>query len=78
MAHVSISDEGCGMDENSLLHIFDKFYQADPSRRADGNGLGLSIVRRIVDMHGGQISVSSTPGKGSIFAIDLDILKKDE
>lgn len=73
-AVVCIRDTGCGMTQEEITHIFDKFYQADTSRRAEGNGLGLSIVGRIVSLYDGRIDVKSTPGKGSEFTVTLDIL----
>lgn len=57
--HISVSNEGAGIEPAAQAHIFDKFYQADPSHAVRGNGLGLSIVKKIVDLHGGQITVKS-------------------
>lgn len=68
---VSISDNGIGMDEETLRHIYDKFYQADKARSTAGNGLGLSLVRRIITMHQGTIDVESEPGKGTRFIVSL-------
>jgi len=67
----SISDDGCGMDDYTLRHIFDKFYQGDKSRSTQGSGLGLSIVKRVVDMCGGEISVESKINRGSAFKVKL-------
>ncbi|MBQ2952055.1 MAG: HAMP domain-containing histidine kinase [Clostridia bacterium] len=72
-AVVSISDQGCGMDEETIKRIFDRFYQADRSRRQEGVGLGLCLVRRILDMLGGHIRVASTPGEGSTFTVTLPL-----
>lgn len=70
-AVVVIRDSGCGMTEKTMEHIFDKFYQADSSRNSDGNGLGLSIVKRLVDLCGGTIEVKSKLGCGSQFTVRL-------
>lgn len=68
---VEISDTGCGIAEQDLEHIFDRFYRADKSRGEGGNGLGLSIVKRLVDLCGGEITVKSVPGEGSAFTVVL-------
>lgn len=70
-AHVSISDTGVGMDEETQRHIFEKFYCAATSTGDRGNGLGLSIVQRVVKLCGGQITVFSRPGKGTTFTVTL-------
>lgn len=69
---IRISDCGDGMTEEVQKHIFEKFYQADPSRTGDGNGLGLALVKRIIDLCHGKIHVNSAPGTGSIFTICLN------
>lgn len=68
---ICIADQGSGMSEEVKKHIFEKFYQGDSSRGEEGNGLGLALVRRIVDLCRGEISVESTPGKGSAFFVSL-------
>lgn len=72
-AFVEIEDHGCGMTEEARQRIFDKFYQADKSRRQEGVGLGLSLVKRIVDMMGGTVTVESTLGEGSTFRVALPV-----
>lgn len=71
LAVVSIRDHGCGMDQETLKRIFDRFYQADNSRSQEGVGLGLCLVKRILDMLGGRITVESAPGIGSVFRVAL-------
>ncbi len=66
-----IRDYGIGMDENTQARIFEQFYQGDTSHRGEGSGLGLSIVKQIVELHGGKISVKSAPGEGSTFTVEL-------
>lgn len=68
---VSISDNGDGMSEEVKKHIFEKFYQGDLSRTTEGNGLGLALVKRIVDLCGGEIEVISSPSKGADFIVKL-------
>jgi len=71
---VEIRDQGAGISESDLPHIFEQFYTADPSRQGSGTGLGLAIARRIVEAHGGSITASSTGrGKGATFTIRLPV-----
>lgn len=68
---LSISDTGIGIDKTALPHIFDRFYQADTSRSDEGYGLGLALVKRIVDLHGWSIQAKSKDGAGTVFIIAL-------
>lgn len=66
-----ISNDGDGMDDNTLKHIFEKFYQGDKSHAGQGSGIGLSIVKRIVELCKGEIAVESKLGQGTAFTVKL-------
>ncbi len=70
---VSITDYGCGMSEDTIVHIFDKFFQGDKSRSKEGNGLGLSLTKEIIDLCNGTIKVESKLNEGSTFTVILPI-----
>ena len=75
-ALLSVSDTGVGISEDDLPYVFERFFRSKRSRRANpgGSGLGLSIVRWIVEAHKGRITAESAPGKGSTFTVRLPVL----
>lgn len=73
VALITVTDTGCGMSPDVMQNIFNKFYQGDKSHTTQGNGLGLSIVKKIVETLNGEISVRSELGKGSTFAVSFRI-----
>ena len=75
---VSVKDDGCGMSAEVMTNIFNKFYQGDKSHTTPGNGLGLSIVKKIVEILNGSITVASEIGKGSSFIITLDAVSEEK
>jgi signal transduction histidine kinase len=72
---IDVADTGIGVGPADLPHLFERFYQAEPSRSARGGGigLGLSLARWIVLRHSGSIDVNSEPGRGSVFTVRLPL-----
>lgn len=75
-AELTVTDNGSGISAEHLPHVFDRFYRSDSSRtrKYGGSGLGLSITKSIVEAHQGEITVTSTPGKGTTFKVSLPCL----
>jgi signal transduction histidine kinase len=72
-ARIDFHDTGIGIAADDRDRVFERFYRCDPSRTASGSGLGLSLARAVARAHGGDISVTSTPGEGSTFSVTLPL-----
>lgn len=73
MIKVTVIDHGDRMTEEVQKHMFEKFYQGDSSRREEGSGLGLPLVKRIVELCKGTVTVESAPGRGTEFTVALPL-----
>ena len=74
LAVINVIDTGVGISEDEIKYIFDRFYRIDKSRHDQGFGLGLSIVKSIVQAHKGSIEVKSKPGLGTTFTVILPLI----
>ena len=72
---LSVSDNGPGLDFSQANTVFERFHRGET--RGEGSGLGLSLVKRIVEAHAGRITLTSTPGQGSTFTVSLPVLQGD-
>lgn len=75
-AVLRVADEGTGIAEDALPHVFERFYRAESSRTGEGSGLGLSIAQETVEALEGHIEVESVPGEGSTFTVRLPLSEK--
>lgn len=76
VALIEVRDHGIGMSEAELTHVFERFFRADKSGHIPGTGLGLSLVKQIVELSGGQVRLSSEPGKGTRVEVELPLVRE--
>jgi signal transduction histidine kinase len=71
---VAVNDSGCGIAPEHLPRVFDRFYRADSSRGSDGAGLGLALVKSILELHGGSVTIESNVGRGTTVKLTFPLL----
>ena len=74
---LSVRDHGPGFDPADLPHVFDRFYRASSARTVPGSGLGLSIVRKVAEEHGGVVHAQNAPGGGAIVTVTIPPLETE-
>jgi signal transduction histidine kinase len=76
---IVVEDKGIGISPSDLRHVFEPFYRSREvvDAQIHGNGLGLSLVKRIAEAHGGRVTADSKPGQGSVFTIELPVRKRN-
>ncbi len=75
---IIVRDHGIGMSEQELARVFEKFYRADTSGRTLGTGLGMSLIKEIIEHHGGDVYIASEPGKGTVITLTLPVVENEE
>ncbi|MBF0129302.1 MAG: sensor histidine kinase [Alphaproteobacteria bacterium] len=77
MAELRVSDRGAGIRPEDAAHVFEKFFRAATAERRPGTGIGLHLVRRISELHGGSVTLASVPGEGATFTVHLPMTHSD-
>jgi two-component system sensor histidine kinase MprB len=75
---LTVADRGPGIPEDAIAHVFDRFYRADEARALPGSGLGLSIVKQVVDGHGGAVAIHNRPSGGAVVSVTLPAIEPTE
>jgi signal transduction histidine kinase len=75
---IRVADRGPGVPEDSLPHVFDRFYRSDEARALPGSGLGLAIVKQVVDGHGGTVTLANRPDGGAVVTVTLVPVPQEE
>jgi PAS domain S-box-containing protein len=74
---IRVTDHGLGMTPEQLARVFERFFRADTSGNIPGTGLGMTIVKEIIDLHGGEVALSSSPGQGTVVTLWLPVLSEE-